>query len=571
MRTVLLLCAVTPAAAVLTLDSIPPATGSLSPPAGLRKPFVAFNSGTRVLWVFGGQLADGTFTDSTWTYTIDSTYSTGTWAQLNPTTRPPARYYGVAGLLPDGSFIIASGEGTGKTFYNDAWVLSPLAAGWTEVQSTTRFDARYGSAGGVIDGELYVSHGFASERFSDTWRLTSAGWVQRHESISEYSANNPHPRCLVASAVLSGRSLVMFGGCANGGKSGGPCPAQDTWAFDEGETGTDATWTRGQDGPIPLQHGAMAQIATSTVLLWGGSNNKPQVITVADNPTNLAMLYELTDREWKAVTMTLGSGAPTNQQDGHSMVSAGTGRVLILGTEGSAATVWTISGDMNTAPQSGELKTYWSLLHIHAIFMFMAWGVLLQFGSIMFRYYRHLKWSFLAHQIANTTGLVFTIIGFALAFAGGGSPNFAHGIIGILVFVLALIQPLAAAFRCHKPEPDGEEHGNLLCGVGWGGRWVFNLIHHICGRSALVLGLVNITLGIPLLIPPDVWYYWGFWWGWMGMIAIIYILCEIGTCAGWMPKHQITAEEIPPCCRSCTDAPALTKGDVSGDQEAHQM
>eukprot|EP01065_Artemidia_motanka_P050260 TRINITY_DN8555_c0_g1_i1.p1 TRINITY_DN8555_c0_g1~~TRINITY_DN8555_c0_g1_i1.p1 ORF type:complete len:634 (+),score=195.46 TRINITY_DN8555_c0_g1_i1:239-1903(+) len=495
------------------------------------------------------------FTDETWTFDIDSTWTSGTWTQQTPPTAPPARYYGVSGLLPDGSFIIATGQDA-SGFYNDAWTYN--AGSWAEIPGGPNLpDARYGSAGGVIGNALYVSHGFASERYSDTWRVRKVeGWERRHNSISEYSPDKPHPRCLVAhSAPAGGSKFVMFGGCANGGKTGGPCPALDTWVFDEAND--DANWVRGQDNKVPLQHGAMASFDGSVHLLYGGSNSKPQVVTVASTGTDSAFLFNDATGDWTAVSMTLANNTPSIKQQWHVMAHASANRVIVVGIEGANVGVWVVQGDHATAAVRSGLDDYWSLLHIHGIFMFMAWGVLIQFGSFMFRYFRHVKWAFMAHQVCNFVGVIFTLIGFALAFAGGGSPKFAHGGIGIVVFILALLQPISAIFRCHKPDDDGNPVPNAMCGWGWEKRWIYNLFHQWCGRLALVLGLANITLGIPLIIPAegDVWPLWSAWFAWMALILLSYAIAEILICAKVIPKFQRTPEEKV-CGGARTDANA---------------
>ncbi|XP_065835050.1 ferric-chelate reductase 1-like isoform X1 [Oscarella lobularis] len=139
----------------------------------------------------------------------------------------------------------------------------------------------------------------------------------------------------------------------------------------------------------------------------------------------------------------------------------------------------------------------------HGIFMILAWIGLASTGMILARYYKKVfpndqplfcfsgmpaAW-FQLHRIHMITTVLFSIIGFIVIFAGvkgwtaagGDGLRTAHPIIGVIVVALAIAQPIMAAFRC---APDDEN------------RVIFNWAHFLVGTTALILGIVNVYLGI---------------------------------------------------------------------------
>lgn len=89
---------------------------------------------------------------------------------------------------------------------------------------------------------------------------------------------------------------------------------------------------------------------------------------------------------------------------------------------------------------------------------------------------------FTFHRILMISTVLVTIVGIILIFvyAGHWMPG-AHPITGIIVLVLSVIQPIAAAFRPHP----GDDN-----------RYLFNWAHRAGGIFALVLAVVTVFLGI---------------------------------------------------------------------------
>lgn len=152
--------------------------------------------------------------------------------------------------------------------------------------------------------------------------------------------------------------------------------------------------------------------------------------------------------------------------------------------------VYFLSGNLtDTTPQI--LGWYWwTYWHIHGIFMFASWGVILQFGVCFARYGKRggRTW-FYAHTACNAVGLTLAFIGLVLGFVSAGAvllnPNFAHSVVGIFIFIFMFLQPLNGLLRC--------ERGHSM-------HKVWQLLHKAIGWFLAILALINIVLGLFLAL-----------------------------------------------------------------------
>jgi len=125
----------------------------------------------------------------------------------------------------------------------------------------------------------------------------------------------------------------------------------------------------------------------------------------------------------------------------------------------------------------------------HAICMALAWMAIAPSGIFTARFLKvpgTPMW-FKAHRIMMATVLLFTIVGFIIALvtvADSGRPllESTHGVLGTIVFSLALLQPVNAALR-PSPEPRSDVR------VGW------EAAHSWAGRVAAIIGFVNCLVG----------------------------------------------------------------------------
>lgn len=139
---------------------------------------------------------------------------------------------------------------------------------------------------------------------------------------------------------------------------------------------------------------------------------------------------------------------------------------------------------------------------VHAWLMTIGWGVLIPLGVLTARFLKSKpnKLWFKLHRAIQTTGLVFAIIGLVLAVQavgnkGGNGQHFAgtnksHKVLGLVVMVLGIQQPLFAIFRPHPPK-DGETTSGM--------RAAWEILHKGSGYVAVVLAVAVIFLGMDAL------------------------------------------------------------------------
>jgi hypothetical protein len=131
-----------------------------------------------------------------------------------------------------------------------------------------------------------------------------------------------------------------------------------------------------------------------------------------------------------------------------------------------------------------------TLRDIHAIIMFIAWGLLLPFGALWARYARHLPdalW-FKVHRVTQYSGFTISLGGIILGYSMVYEQFLflTHSIIGTLIMLFSAAQVVGAFFRPHKEENEPVTTA----------RKVFEIFHHWNGRCLLVIAVVQIYLGI---------------------------------------------------------------------------
>ena len=110
--------------------------------------------------------------------------------------------------------------------------------------------------------------------------------------------------------------------------------------------------------------------------------------------------------------------------------------------------LWVLTGDPeSSADLSGNYPAVWfSYLHLHGILMSVAWGMLFPTGMLIAWCYRHGKsqacnW-LLIHVILQSIALVMSCTAFVIVILVSSTPNFPHAIIGIILQISALQQPI---------------------------------------------------------------------------------------------------------------------------------
>ncbi|KAG2454844.1 hypothetical protein HYH02_000676 [Chlamydomonas schloesseri] len=577
------------------------------------------------LVLFGGA-SGGVALNDVWRFNLGSQ----TWQQVNVTGSLPAgRHTFVYGLYvntsnndatnatsaggdaaarPRRALIVATGQ-QGSAVFSDIWALDLDTATWRQLPQTGDVpEAVYGSAGGIApsvpggphSSRFWLSHGFSSKRRYSTTRyydLRAERWVLVHGSINSYNPAAPHARCIVSSTVTSDEHLVMYGGCAQNGGTGGPCPARDAWTFDG------ASWQQASTCPTPRTRGSMAPLTSPFgsspelgapspvianmsagqqammgggraggdgapgavlnlsaqvrlyggrfVLLYGGYERDKQTITVSEALDDQLSVLDLDSGEW--LLLRASGEVPAFRGQPAIAHEVAIGRVWVFGGQlrsGNALSndLYELRGDPAATPlyPGGSCGSSFLYPHLHGIFMGLAWGILLQAGWFIARYFkRHDPTWFHLHRACQILGLVLSIVGLGVVMAGGVKPSnlgFSHGAIGLTALGLGLLQPLNAFFRPHK-------------GERWRVHWEW--LHLTSGRCAVVLGAANVSLGTFLVQGP--YAVWITWHVMLGVFVIVVICMEV--------RHQRALrrrKEAGAAALTTTDADTLRDSTEAG-------
>eukprot|EP00051_Salpingoeca_urceolata_P003091 m.55113 g.55113 ORF g.55113 m.55113 type:complete len:565 (+) comp12506_c0_seq3:185-1879(+) len=476
-------------------------------PPARANPGLAFDDGGSRLFVFGGQGAAGVLND-TWSYSFQS----NSWTELSPTVVPPARQQMVAGPRPDG-FAVAAGVGQQSQPFNDVWQFDAGANTWTQLDQASPHhpEPRFGGAGGIFDptSNLYLSHGKGDDDlFSDTWRFDfdTNEWRKIHGSVRSLSPRSPHARFNCGSAMTGAESFVMYGGCLSGANSGGLCPSNDAWQWNNGD------WDQQDTCPSPRLLPGLAFVGAGQVAMYGGQQNVKQVVTIVESSLRNVDLLDVSSGVWRPFTVDNDTQIPAFRF-GAGMTTYEPAQQLAVMFGGQSRR------DADTGPDSPLLNDLWvleanaekgalaavgcgsflSLPFLHGIFMFVGWGVCLQTGALIARYFREKDpWWFKMHVRLQVLGLILALVGFGLAIASveGNHFSFAHGGFGLAIMIAGVVNFLGAWQRPVK-EPGS---------TSWA---VFSFAHKLLGRLALFSAMVNIGLGLLLMVAPmAVWVFW---------------------------------------------------------------
>jgi hypothetical protein len=148
----------------------------------------------------------------------------------------------------------------------------------------------------------------------------------------------------------------------------------------------------------------------------------------------------------------------------------------------------------------------------HGAMMTIAWGILVPL-AISCSLLRDLipgpegLW-FKLHQFLNSLAITFTIVGFAIAVyaindQSEGEPEHfddspKHKLIGLIIFILAIVQGLFAAFRPHLPKADKNEENPEHPAEKSTLRFLWESKHRVVGFTLLGLSWYNVDSGLQL-------------------------------------------------------------------------
>ena len=146
----------------------------------------------------------------------------------------------------------------------------------------------------------------------------------------------------------------------------------------------------------------------------------------------------------------------------------------------------------------------------HGSLMIIGWGFLLPTGVASARLLKHRPnalW-FKIHRIVQVLGLVVAICGWGIAlaefsvFGSSGTHSYNHGVMGMTVMVLGLLQPLNAFLRPHPAEAGERKPVKRL---------IWEIIHKASGYIAIILAAATIFYGTTVIFGHNVEFQaaWG--------------------------------------------------------------
>ncbi|UJR13698.1 hypothetical protein I4U23_000709 [Adineta vaga] len=470
----------------------------------------------------------------------------------------------------------------------DAWFLNYMSKSWQETQRS-QYGRGLGSAAAspYSSGIPRVIYSMGKSRdwlystVETTGQVTS-GYNQYSGGqaatimydLSSYSPAYPHARYGHSTTLLTDNHLLLYGGCLSGYGKGGPCPSKDTWLLhlDRGH------WERLWECPTTKTGAAMVTLPSFSLcasmarqgvafgagagmsmgneqpvaVLWGGREFNPSSIRSYISPLDEVAVFNLNQKEWMLKKARPSENGYPRQREGAAYVAGcfqNTPGMFVFGgrsvSDGQLLSdLWFLQAspqDALNAQRSRGCIYPFSYYHLHGIFQFFTYGIIFPIGYIVGRHAGTLKIRRPLHMGLQLFGVALAICGFAFGVHSVRAPSWlhfrhAHAIIGIITFILTIIQFLAGVIGAffigrHSVKNEGfTESGQKVkhetfAYDKWGGEGVWRIAHRILGSLVLALGLVNISLGVFLaVLPLPVWIIWFIY---MGFLVLILVGMEI--------------------------------------------
>jgi len=124
--------------------------------------------------------------------------------------------------------------------------------------------------------------------------------------------------------------------------------------------------------------------------------------------------------------------------------------------------------------------------------MFIAWGVLVPWGSFIARYLKRKGWWFNAHRAVNSLSMVLVLIGFVIAVHFTVAQHFStpHKAIGVAVVIVGVSQPFLGTLADYWFDI------KRITDIGTATPVFPDIVHRILGYVTWLLALINILLGL---------------------------------------------------------------------------
>ncbi|XP_064625393.1 ferric-chelate reductase 1-like [Lineus longissimus] len=187
----------------------------------------------------------------------------------------------------------------------------------------------------------------------------------------------------------------------------------------------------------------------------------------------------------------------------------------------------------------------YGLAKAHGCLMVLAWVFFASFGMLSARYYKTMwpnaglcseKVWFAVHRFCMSSAVILTCIAFILIFVMNegysygleGLPHKAHPILGIIVTILCILNPLIALCRPHPKDKN---------------RPIFNWVHWAIGTITHILAIVTMFIGLDLGKAETPWYATWFLVAFVIFHCCVELILEIHQCCTARRNHE-KAEEF---------------------------
>ncbi|MFX0066418.1 MAG: Kelch repeat-containing protein [Candidatus Hermodarchaeota archaeon] len=138
---------------------------------------MVYDSSNQKVILFGGNTRNAGYQNDTWAYD----YTTNTWSELSPTTKPDVRYWHAMVYDSDNQKVILFGgyiqSSNGLIFYNDTWIYDYAIDEWNQASPTIHPPAREGLALAYdsVNQKVILFGGHNNiETLGDTWAYDTA-------------------------------------------------------------------------------------------------------------------------------------------------------------------------------------------------------------------------------------------------------------------------------------------------------------------------------------------------------------------------------------------------------------
>ncbi|NP_001083026.2 putative ferric-chelate reductase 1 precursor [Danio rerio] len=283
---------------------------------------------------------------------------------------------------------------------------------------------------------------------------------------------------------------------------------------DDKEMGNDDVYICGKDnnGNLQVQHAFNSGKSSPAILSLGNVSN---IMTAL---TNGKINCSFTSRN----TISTASRAASNNEY-HLMIAAGSSNEGKIQFHTNKYVSSTKANLLNPSVVITSEEEFPPIVKAHGCLMLISWMATGSIGMIIARYLKGVAkgqgccgkdfW-FVAHVSLMTLSVIATAIAFIIVFVSAGDwVGGAHPVLGCLVMILSLIQPIVAAFRC---EPQHER------------RFVFNWAHSCNAFAIKCLAVAAIFTGLALFeeYDSDGWML-KVMGGYLAWEALMYILQDL--------------------------------------------